>query len=187
MVRGVGDEALGELVQGDGDAGLEAYVQECVFGDVVVVCCFLFVCFVVGARGVGEAGAVEVVVVVVDGTAAARDVAGFGGLRLDVFAALGVAAEGAHASEGGGAGVRVAPHGEELLEAFLAAGFRVSEARAEFVAVSLVVAHEGHDAVLDLDHGWSTGGLGEGLLVGGRVRGAVGGGVAGSGADGGAV
>lgn len=186
MVSSVSDEALGELVQGDGDAGLEAYVQECVFRDVVVVCCFLLVRFVVGA-GVGETGAVEVVVVVVDGTAAAGDAADLGGLGLDVFAALGVAAEGAHASQGGGAGVRVAPHSEELLEAFLAAGFRVSEARSQFVAVSLVVAHERHDAVLDLDHGGPPGGLGEGLLVGGRVGGAVGGGVAGSGADGGAV
>ncbi|KFY88166.1 hypothetical protein V498_06886 [Pseudogymnoascus sp. VKM F-4517 (FW-2822)] len=73
----------------------------------------------------------------------------------------------AHAPQRRGARVRVAPHSEELLEALLPAGLRVPEARAELVAVRLVVAHEGHDAVLDLHHGGAPRGLGQGALVGG--------------------
>ena len=107
MVRGVGDEAFGKLVEGDRDTGLETDIQECVFGNVVVVRGFLFR-FVVGTGGVGEARAVEVMVVIVHGTAAAGDVVEFGGLRLDVLSL--VSAEGAHASQGWGARVRMTPH-----------------------------------------------------------------------------
>lgn len=172
MISGVGDKPLWELVQGDGDAGLETDIQECVFRHVVVVRGFLLV-FVVGAGGVGEAWAVEAVVVVGDGNAAARDVADFGGLGFDVLAF--VSAEGAHASQGRGARVRLAPHSEELLEAFLTAWFRVPEARAEFIAIRLVVAHERHDAVLDLHHRRAPRALGECLLVGRGLGGRQGG------------
>lgn len=79
----------------------------------------------------------------------------------------------------------MAPHSEELLKAFLPARLGISEARPQFVAVCLVVAHEGHDAVLDLNHGGPPRALGEGLLLGVREGGPAVGGVdmAWSGAD----
>lgn len=64
-----------------------------------------------------------------------------------------------------------------MLEAFLATGIGVSIARAEFITVGLVVAHKGHDTVLDLGHGRSAGGLGECWLLGGWLGGATFGGV----------
>lgn len=49
VVGCVGDEAFGDFVEGDGDAGLEANGEEGVGGDVVVV----LVAAVVGMMGVG--------------------------------------------------------------------------------------------------------------------------------------
>mgnify|MGYP001585998905 CR=1 FL=1 len=101
MVSSVSYEALRELMQCDSDAGLEPDVQECVFGDVVMVCCFLLG---VGGVRVRQTRAVEVVVVVGYGTAAAC-VSHLGSLRFDVFAIDGggrwtssMPAEGPHAS-----------------------------------------------------------------------------------------
>ena len=59
VVGGVGDEALGEFVQGDGDGGLEAEGEEGVGGDVVVVAWFAGLCGVRGCCGGVGVGFVE--------------------------------------------------------------------------------------------------------------------------------
>lgn len=88
MISCVCDESLGKLMQGDCDASLESNIQERVLRHVVVMRCFLLIHFVFGA-GVGEACAVQAVVVGVHGAAATRDGSHLGSLRFNVLPAFG--------------------------------------------------------------------------------------------------
>ncbi|KAH6606844.1 hypothetical protein Trco_005997 [Trichoderma cornu-damae] len=157
VVRRIGDEALGELVQGYGNGRLQPYGEEGVGGDVVVM--LRFNVSLVHLR-TGIAVVAGRLVRQGQGVAGRHPAGADGcvvGARMGVVVGgvkgvMGVEVSGGRAQERWLA--RIAGRAAaEVLEALLAARIGVSVTGPRLVAVALCVLDKGHDPLLDVVYG----------------------------------